>query len=239
MLVYSRVVFSFHLASYIVLFAHPCNKSLRSEACIGNEGSIKNNSCIEEAACYNNGGDVETGSCKGYEACLYNEGGIGKDSWYVHHFIVCQVQADVFESYPILILIFSTLSISDAFEGLGVCVGNTGDIGDGSCIEEAACYNNGGDVESGSCKGYEACLYNEGGIGKDSWYVHHFIVCQVQADVFESYPILILIFSTLSIGDAFEGLGVCAKNTGDIGERSCLGPVACLFNEGDVGNDSW
>ena len=151
MLVYSRVVFSFHLASYIVLFAHPCNKSLRYEACIGNEGSIKNNSCIEEAACYNNGGDVETGSCKGYEACLYNEGGIGKGSWYVHHLIVCQVQADVFESYPILILIFSTLSIGDAFEEFGVCEENTGDIGERSCL------------------GPVACLFNEGDVGNDSW----------------------------------------------------------------------
>ncbi len=57
----------------------------------------------------------------------------------------------------------------DPGEFEGVCAGNSGTIGEGSCAEEGACFANTNTIGDGSCEGKFACFENSGEIGAESW----------------------------------------------------------------------
>ena len=104
------------------------------------------------------------------------------------------------------------------------CVTSSGTIGDGSCTKggdganDPSCPENSGTIGDGSCTGLGSCQGNSGTIGDGSWYVC-FILYLMNNPVSTSTLILSLPFNTFLIHSG--------------------GELACAYNIGTIGDDSW
>lgn len=111
--------------------------------------------------------------------------------------------------------------------GLEACHENTGSIGNGSCVGEAACFRNGCEEED---DGTFTCSLNEANVGDDSCIGYH--ACRRNTGT-------INIIENMDPGGSCSGESACEDNQGDIGKGSCLGDSSCAENFGHVGDGSW
>ena len=89
--------------------------------------------------------------------------------------------------------------------GFEACHENTGSIGNGSCVGEAACFRNGCEEED---DGTFTCSLNEANVGDDSCIGYH--ACRRNTGT-------INIIENMDSGGSCSGESACEDNQGDIG----------------------